>query len=38
MTVEQVQFIFDSVFTLVLTCYVIGMGIGLIIKILKDAF
>jgi len=36
MTVDQVQIIFDSVFTLVLTCYCIGLGIGLIVKLMRD--
>lgn len=37
MTVEQVQLLFDSVFSLVLTCYCIGLGIGLIGRLMRGA-
>jgi len=37
MTAEQAQLIFDSCLSLVIIAYVIGVGIGLVLKILKSA-
>jgi hypothetical protein len=37
MTPEEAQLIFDKCFEIVLVCYMIGFGIGLIIKTIKAA-
>lgn len=37
MTPEQAQFIFETCMEMVVICYVIGFGIGLIIKTIKAA-
>ena len=37
MDVEQMQEIFEAGFQLVITCYMIGFGIGIILKVLRSA-
>jgi len=37
MTPEEAQAIFDGCLSLVVICYSVGLGIGLIIKIIRSA-
>jgi hypothetical protein len=37
MTLEQMQIIFEGGFELVIVCFALGYGIGMIIKVLKMA-
>jgi hypothetical protein len=37
MTPDQVQALYEGCLSLVLSCYVIGLGIGLVIKLLRSA-
>lgn len=38
MTPEEAQLIFYSCAEVVIICYVLGMGMGLVIKLIKSAF
>lgn len=37
MTPEEMLLIFEGIFALVVGCYMIGLGIGLIVKIIRTA-
>jgi hypothetical protein len=37
MTLEEMQLVYESGFGLVVACYMIGLGMGLIFKIIKMA-
>jgi hypothetical protein len=37
MTPEDAQLIFESCLGLVLSCYMIGLGIGLVLRVIKSA-
>ena len=37
MTLAEMQAIFDVVFSLIITVYCLGLGIGLIVKVMKQA-
>lgn len=37
MTPEEAQLIFEGCFALVASCYAIGLGVGLIIRLIRSA-
>jgi hypothetical protein len=37
MTVEEMQIVFEGGMQLVITCYMVGFGIGMILKVIKMA-